>query len=120
VAAEVTAAAKLARKRHQTLTTAQTAVIEALETWRRLEAASRQLLEGGKLVDTLEPFIAVQALNQARTQYLLEVIEYNRAQFKLFTAMGQPSADALPKATAEPLKVPALPIPDKDMPRPKP
>jgi outer membrane protein TolC len=120
VAAEVTGAAKVARKRLQTLQSAQTAVIEALETWRRLEEASRQLLQGGKLVDTLEPFIAVQALNQARSQYLLEVIEYNRTQFRLYTAMGQPSADALPKAAAEPLKVPALPIPDKDMPRPKP
>jgi outer membrane protein TolC len=119
VSAEVAAAAKVARKRWQSLKDAEKAVVESLEAWRRLEAASRELLTGNKSVDTLEPLIAVQTLAQARAQYLAEVIEYNRAQFRLYTAMGQPAADALPKATMETLKVPALPIPDKDMPRPK-
>ena len=119
VSAEVAAAAKVARKRWQSLKDAEKAVVESLEAWRRLEAASRELLAGNKSVDTLEPLIAVQTLAQARAQYLSEVIEYNRAQFRLYTALGQPSAEALPKATSETLKVPALPIPDKDMPRPK-
>jgi outer membrane protein TolC len=120
VAAEVVAAAKLARHHQRTLKDAQAAVIEAVETWRRLETAAREVI-GGKIrgVDPLEPLIAIQALAQARTQYLDEVIEYNRAQFRLFTALGQPPQDALPKAKPEPQKLPALPIPDKDMPRPK-
>jgi hypothetical protein len=58
-------------------------------------------------------------LAQARTQYLNEVIEYNRVQFRLFTALGQPPQDALPNARPQPQKLPVLPIPDKEMPRPK-
>ncbi len=122
VAAEVVAAAKLARQHQRTFKDAQAAVIEAVETWRRLEVASREVIsEKDKIrgVDSLEPFIAVQTLAQARTQYLNEVIEYNRAQFRLFTALGQPPQDALPKAKPEPQKLPALPIRDKEMPRPK-
>jgi outer membrane protein TolC len=120
VAAEVVAAAKLARQHQRTLKDAQLAVIEAVETWRRLEVAAREVI-GGKIrgVDPLEPLIAVQALALARTQYLNEVIDYNRAQFRLFTALGQPPQDALPKAKPEVQKLPVLPIPDKEMPRPK-
>jgi len=121
VSAEVVGAAKVARHRQRTLKDSQAAVVEAVETWRRLEIAAKEVLGDKKTraIDALEPFIALQSVDQARTQYLNEVIEYNRAQFRLFTAMGQPPIDALPNAKAEPQKVPVLPIPDKDMPRPK-
>jgi outer membrane protein TolC len=119
VAAEVVAAAKLARQHQRTLKDAQAAVIEAVETWRRLETAAREVIGGKRNLDPLEPFIAVQSLAQARSEYLKEVIDYNRAQFRLFTALGQPPQDALPKAKPEPPKLPVLPIPDKEMPRPK-
>jgi outer membrane protein TolC len=62
-----------------------------------------------KLYDALEPLTAEQALAQARSQYLDAVIEYNRAQFRLFTAMGQPPAEALPGAVAEKVKVSVVP-----------
>ena len=52
---------------------------------------------------------AIQSLNQARQQYLNEVIEFNRAQFRLFTALGQAAECAVP-ATAEPLALPVLPV----------
>jgi len=113
VAAEVTAAAKTALTRLRSLTASQKAVAEALETWRRLRAASFGMAGKQKLYEALEPLIAEQALAQARTQYLDGIIEYNRAQFRLFTAMGQPSIEALPKAVAEKVKVPALPEPPK-------
>ena len=45
------------------------------------------------------------------TQYLAAVIEYNRAQFQLFTAMGRPAAESLPKATPTPVTVPTIPPP---------
>jgi outer membrane protein TolC len=111
VGAEVTAAAKTARARLRSLNEAQTAVTESLETWRRLRAASFGMAGKDKLYDALEPLTAEQALAQARGQYLDAVIEYNRAQFRLYTAMGQPPAEALPGAVAEKVKVPVVPAP---------
>jgi hypothetical protein len=59
--------------------------------------------------DPLEPLLAEQALNQARLAYLTQVIEYNKAQFQLYRALGRPAAAALPKATALPVRVPVAP-----------
>jgi hypothetical protein len=110
VAAEVTAAAKLARSRQRTLATAQEAVRQAMETWRRLrEAAFGMDDPHQRLLDSLEPLVAEQALDTARTQYLTEVIEFNKAQFRLYTALGQPPQEALPAATALPVDVPVVP-----------
>jgi len=110
VAAEVTAAAKLAAARRRTLAAAQDGVNEAERMWTRLEAAQFGVAEPriGRL-EILEPLLAVQALHQARLQYLTEVIEYNKAQFRLYWAMGQPPLGALPQATALPVQVPVLP-----------
>ncbi len=41
------------------------------------------------------------------------VTDYNRAQFQLFTAMGRPSLEALPKATPTPVEVRVAPGPYK-------
>jgi hypothetical protein len=41
--------------------------------------------------DALEPLTAVQALNQSSLSYLGAVVEYNRAQVRLLTAVGQPA-----------------------------
>jgi outer membrane protein TolC len=109
VAAEVTAAVKQARIRQRTLATAQDAVAQALETWRRLKLAAFGLATRDRLVNTLEPVIAEQALDTARTQYLTEVIEYDKAQFRLYEALGQPPIEALPQAVAQPVSVPAAP-----------
>ena len=110
VGAEVAAAAKLARSRERALANAQTAVREAAETWRRLDAASFGLANPReKLLSTLEPLIAVQTLSQARLQYLTQVIEYNKAQFRLYTAMGQPSIQALAEAVPLAVQTPVVP-----------
>ena len=108
VSAEVVAAAKASRYRLQTLATSQEAVRQAVEMYRRLEASSFGMAGPRAQYDALEPLVAIQALNQARTQYLTEVIEYNRAQFRLYTALGQPPLCALPGVTV-PVEVPANP-----------
>jgi len=59
--------------------------------------------------DALEPLTAVQALNAARVQYLQQVVEFNRAQFRLYAAIGQPAICGLEKAAQRPLDVPAVP-----------
>jgi outer membrane protein TolC len=112
VAAEVTAAAKLARSRKRSLDSAQEAVTQALAAWHKLRIAAYGLGDPrSKLLDTLEPLVALQTLAQARAAYLNEVVEYNKAQFRLYTAMGQPPIEALPGAQAMPLVEPTAPPP---------
>jgi outer membrane protein TolC len=108
VSAEVAAAAKVSRYRLQTMTVSQDAVRQAIEMFRRLEASSFGMAGPKAQYDALEPLVAIQALNQARVQYLNEVIEYNRAQFRLYTAMGQPPLCALPGVPVA-VEVPANP-----------
>jgi hypothetical protein len=119
VAAEVSAAAKQARARLLTLPPAQEAVREALEMYRRLEASSFGVAGPRAQYDALEPLLAIQALNQARVQFLTEVVEYNRAQFRLYTALGQPAVCALP-GSAVPLAVPPAPPSDPKRSEPRP
>jgi outer membrane protein TolC len=119
VAAEVSAAAKQARARLQTMTAAQDAVSEALEMYRRLEASSFGMTGPRAQYDALEPLLAIQSLNQARVQFLTEVIEYNRAEFRLYTALGQPPLCALP-GSAIPLGVSPTPPPAEKPSEPRP
>jgi len=124
VGAEVAAAAKVARSRQRALDDAQAAVREALETWRRLSAASFGLANPKEnLLDTLAPLVAVQTLSQARTLYLTQVIEFNKAQFRLYAAMGRPPLWALDEATRLAVEVPAVPpkpMPSEVLPTPTP
>jgi hypothetical protein len=108
VSAEVVAAAKVSRARLATLRAAQDAVRHATEMFRRLEVAQFGMAGPRGQYDALEPLLAIQALNQSRLQYLTEVIEYNRAQFRLYTALGQPPLCALP-GSAVSVDVPVRP-----------
>jgi outer membrane protein TolC len=109
VAADVTAAAKLTMARRRALLNAQEAVQQAEEMWTRLRKAAFGLAGGARRYDPLEPLIAEQQLNDARVQYLDEVISYNRNQFRLYWAMGQPPESALPGARPVSVSTPVLP-----------
>jgi outer membrane protein TolC len=109
VAAEVTAAAKLALSRRQALDDAQEAVRQGEIMWRKLKEGSYGLRGRLNQFNPVEPLLAEQALAQARVLYLTQVIEYNKAQFQLYRAMGQPPVEALPKAAAIPVSVPVAP-----------
>jgi outer membrane protein TolC len=111
VGAEVTTAAKVASARQSALGDAQRAVTEALETWVRLEKSAFGVTGPNRQYDPLEPLLAEQALDVARSRYLTEVIEFNRAQFRLYWALGQPPVCALPQASALPVAVPVVPEP---------
>jgi outer membrane protein TolC len=111
VAAEVTGTAKIVRARERTLTNAQEAVRQAETMWAKLSRAAFGLAGPARRYDPLEPLLAEQALHEARIRYLTEVIDYNRAQFRLFWALGQPPLCALPKATALPVQIPVTPSP---------
>ena len=85
--------------------------------YRKLDLTSFGMTGPKRELETLEPLLAIQTLAQARTQYLNAVIEYNRAQFQLFTAMGKPSAESLSQCSKIPLGVPTVPAsfqPPKD------
>jgi outer membrane protein TolC len=113
VAADVTAAAKVVRAREREFASAQEAVRQAEAMWAKLQKAAFGVVGGfgggARRFDPLEPILAEQALHDARLRYLDEVISYNRTQFRLFWAMGQPPLCALPKATALPVQTPVLP-----------
>jgi outer membrane protein TolC len=110
VAAEVTVAAKVIRQRARAVGEAQEAVRNAEEMWRKLQAIAFGVGMPARQLDLLEPFLAERALLEARMLYLGHVIEYNRNQFQLFWAMGQPPSCALP-GTVQPLTSPVMPEP---------
>jgi len=118
VGAEVSAAAKVVRARERELAPAQEAVRQAETMWERLQKAAFGLATGfggrARRFDPLEPIMAEQALHEARMRYLDAVIDYNRNQFRLFWAMGQPPLCALPQATALPVQVPVTPSPEPE------
>jgi outer membrane protein TolC len=109
VAADVTVAAKIVRQNQRALQTAQEAVRQAEELWTRLSKLAFGLGGPARQYDPIEPLLAEQALDQARFAYLNEVIQFNRNQFRLFWALGQPPELALPKATALPVAVSVTP-----------
>jgi len=110
VAAEVAAAAQRSQAQQRTLASAQEAVRQAMEWWQQLEVDDGpSKLDGPSTQETLETLIAEQAVDQARTKYLQVVIDYNKAQFQLYTALGQPPLEALPRAVPIKLPIPVLP-----------
>lgn len=112
VGAEVASAARLVRSRHEALAVSQDAVREALLTWQRLRVALFGMAAGEgrrREFEPLEALLAEQEIDQSRVRYLNEVIEYNKSQFRLYWAMGQPPLCALPAATAEKVDVPVVP-----------
>jgi hypothetical protein len=77
--------------------------------WTRLSKAAFGIAGPARRYDPLEPLLAEQALNEARNRYLSEVIDYNRSQFRLYWALGQPPESSLAAAQALPVKRPVLP-----------
>ncbi len=111
VAEEIAAAARTAEAAQRSMEFAQAAVVQALETWRRLREASFGLAGAEHQYDPLQPLIALRDLADARTQYLRTVIEYNRQQFRLYWAMGQPPLAVLPKLPPQATQTPVVPGP---------
>lgn len=90
VGAEVSESAKVAAAKYEQLDSARKAVSEATETYRKLKDSSFNMIGPRAQYDALEPLTAIQQLNQARLHFLSAVIDFNRAQFRLFAAMGYP------------------------------
>ncbi|MBX7104287.1 MAG: TolC family protein [Gemmataceae bacterium] len=96
VATEVAESARIAAARIAAVLPAQKAVTEATELYRKLLDSSFGMAAPVPKYDPLEPLLAIQALHQAQLQLLAQIIEHNRAQFRLYTALGQPAECAVP------------------------
>ena len=95
VAAEIASAAKNALASERSLSEARAAVNSAEETWRRLKASQFGMTGRDRRYDPLEPLIALQQLDAARLRYLENIIGYNKSQFRLFQALGNPPLGAI-------------------------
>jgi outer membrane protein TolC len=109
VASQVVEAARLSIARHAALTPAEDAVRQGIDLWARLRRYVVEIGFPARQYNPLDLLIAEQQLDQARLLYLAQVIEYNKAQFRLYWAMGQPPLCALPQATALPVQEPVVP-----------
>jgi hypothetical protein len=76
--------------------------------WKRLAEFGFRVKQG-KSFEAVGAVTAMNSLNQVRNQYLQTVSGYNWAQFELYTALGQPSSDALAQAVHVKVTVPVVP-----------
>ena len=89
-AAEVVEAAQTAAAKFEAIAPAEEAVKEATELYRTNKSGTQNVVDAKNLFDALRPLQAIQVLNQSRLTYLNAVIEFNRAQFRLLTLLGNP------------------------------
>jgi len=109
VSAEVVEAARVSVTRRAALDTAQDGVRQGIEMWSRLVRYIVNVGMPARTYNPLELLIAEQQLDQARLLYLTQVIGYNKAQFRLYWAIGQPPLCALPEATPIAVEEPVVP-----------
>ena len=102
--AEVGEAAEVSAARAAAVPLAEGAVREAAELYRLHREGTFHAADAKNLFDALRPLQAIQLLNQARTQYLTAVLDYNRAQYRLFTALGRPPAQAVSQVNCPPVE----------------
>lgn len=118
VATQVVAAYNRADVARRELTVAQEAVQAARESYRQNERGVRDAPAQFRPIELLQ---ALQALARARQDYLRVVIEYNRAQFRLYTALGNPPLCALENTANVPISEPTVPpAPTATEPAPRP
>lgn len=106
VATQVVSAYSRADVARRELTAAQEAVRAARESYRQNERGVRDAPGQFRPIELLQ---ALQALARARQDYLRVVVEYNRAQFRLYTALGHPPLCALENTSDVPISEPTVP-----------
>ncbi len=90
LAAEIVEASQLAIAKAESLKVAELAVKESTDLYRIAKDGTFNVIDAKNLFDALRPLQAIQTLSQAKNNYLSAVMDYNRAQYRLFTALGQP------------------------------
>ncbi len=90
VGAEVAAAFETKQAAARQITVSRETVAEAIDSLKLNMINIRQGAELPRATRPIEVLQPIQALVQARTDYLDSVLGYNRAQFRLSRAIGQP------------------------------
>ncbi len=85
VAREVIEARAQVHARHRQIAVAESGIEAATDSYRR----NMQRIRGGEGLP-IEVLQSIQALDQARREYLRTVVDYNEAQFRLHRALGWP------------------------------
>lgn len=85
---EIVEAAQVAAARYESLDLAENAVKEATELYRINQESIANVVDPKNLFDALRPLQAVQLLNQARLNYLAAVLDFTRAQYRLYALIG--------------------------------
>lgn len=93
--ADIVEAAQIAAARYESLALNERAIKEATELYRISREGSLNVLDAKNLYDALRPLQAIQILNQAKVNYLAAVLDFNRAQYRLFTLIGYPPQSAV-------------------------
>ena len=93
VRAEVAIAYARTHARFAQIATTEAAVVASQRGFR--EDYDLTLQQTGRKVLPIELLNNFRLLNTARREYLDTIVEYNKAQFELYVALGQPPADAL-------------------------
>ena len=116
IAAEVATRFAEARSAAQRLNDAEPALKEAIElVQKNVEGLGQTRRLGDALTLVIRPqeaVAAVQAFAQANTDFFAAVADYNRAQFRLYRALGHPAqclAGTMPEAPQGSTPVPAPP-----------
>jgi outer membrane protein TolC len=112
IAAEVAQAFAEVRSAAERLNQAEPALREAIDLVNKSLDGLGQVHRVGDVVLLVvrpqEAVAAVQSLGQANADFFTAVADYNRAQFRLYRALGHPAqclAGAMPPAPAEPVAV---------------
>ncbi len=82
----------------QQIPAAENAIKAARESHRLNSERIKRAPEQARPLEILQP---IQALNRVRLDYLQTVADYNRAQFRLYAAMGNPPQCALDRANVD-------------------
>lgn len=93
--ADIVEAAQIAAARYEALALNERAIKEATELYRISREGTLNVLDAKNLFDALRPLQAIQVLNQAKVNYLAAVLDFNRAQYRLFTLIGYPPQAAV-------------------------
>jgi outer membrane protein TolC len=110
VAAEVVQADKMRLAASRQIAEAERAVPDAIQS---LELNFANIRRGTGLPDATRPIEVlqpIQALARARQEYLDSVLDYNRAQFRLYAAMGRPESLPSPATSTEWILPPAVQV----------
>ena len=106
VAREIISAHALSEARKNELTPAQKAIEAARESFAQ---NLKGVADAPKQYRPIELLQALQALARTRLDYLQVVAAHNRAQFRLYAALGNPPLTALEGARTLPINEPVVP-----------